>query len=321
MRDFPHKVVTFMNTRFVETFILLAHVGSVRQVAKQMHTTPGAISMRVRKLEAELGIVLFNWDHKTLQITAQGASLLPHAERLLQATQAFQRAAGSPARELGRIRIAVIETVVHTFLPDFMKLMSRAMPDVTIDLSVELTSNAKKQLMRRDVDLIIQVIADDSDNPFAITKPIAELPIHWVARPRAVPARDRVRKVLSRQMLTQMRGSAPYESAVSIAQQLASEHGVLASELRISGSPSLATLVSLVKEGVGVAIMPGILVKDSLEQGELQELPLPSPPSFKIATSHMKNASPLVSEVAEIVHKVCRTYCKRQGEHWIISHG
>lgn len=306
-----------MNTRFVETFILLAHVGSVRQVARQMHSTPGAISMRVRKLEAELGTVLFNWDHKTLQITAQGAQLLPHAERLLQATQALERAASSPAKEQGRIRIAVIETVVHTFLPDFMKFMSRVMPDVTIDLSVELTSNLKDQLMRREVDLLIRVIAEEGENPFAITKPIAELPIHWVARPRAVPARDMVRKVLGKQLLTQMRGSAPYESAVTIAQQLASEHGVLASELRISGSPSLAALVSLVREGVGVAIMPGILVKDSLDSKELQELPLPTPPSFKIATSHMKNASPLVFQVADIANKVCRTYCKRQGAHWI----
>lgn len=310
-----------MNTRFVETFILLAHVGSVRQVAKQMNSTPGAISMRVRKLEAELGMVLFNWDHKTLQITAQGARLLPHAERLMAATQALQRAANSPGKEQGRIRIAVIETVVHTFLPDLMKFMSRAMPDVIIDLSVELTSHAKEQLMRREVDLIVRVIADDADNPFAVTKPIAALPIHWVARPRAVPARDRVRQVLSKQILTQMRGSAPFESAVTIAHQLASEHGVLASELRISGSPSLAALVSLAKEGVGVAIMPGILVKDSLENGELQELPLPSPPPFKIATSHLKNASPIVSEVADIVSKVCRAYCKRHGEHWMINLG
>lgn len=310
-----------MNTRFVETFVLLAHVGSVRQVARQLNSTPGAISMRVRKLEAELGTVLFNWDHKTLQITDEGLRLLPYAQRLLEATQAFQRAASSPARAQGRIRIAVIETVVHTFLPDFMKFMSRTLPDVMIDLSVELTAHAKEQLMRREVDLIVRVIADDGDNPFAMTRSIADLPIHWVARPRAVPARDRVRKVLGQQLLTQMRGSAPYEAAVNLARQLAAEHGVLASELRISGSPSLAALVSLVREGVGVAIMPGILVKDCLDSGELQELPLPSPASFRIGTSHMKDVSPLVSEVADIVGKVCRAYCKRQGQHWIISPG
>lgn len=310
-----------MNTRFVETFVLLARVGSVRQVARQMHTTPGAISMRVRKLEAELGIVLFNWDHKTLQITEAGAHLLPYAERVIESTQAFERAASVPGQELGRIRIGVIETVVHTFLPEFMKAMSRSLPGVTIDLTVELSANLKEQLMRREVDLLIRVIGDETGNPFAVTKPVVELPIHWVAKPRAVPARDMIRKVLGKQLLTQMRGSAPYVAAVAIAYQLAAEHGVLASDLRITGSPSLAALVSLVRKGVGVAIMPGLLVKDSIERAELQELSLPTPPSFQIATSYMRNASPLVSEAADIANKVCRNYCKRQGEYWIVSLG
>lgn len=277
--------------------------------------------MRVRKLEAELGTVLFNWDHKTLQITEAGTRLLAYAERLIQATQAFERAASVPGTEHGRIRLGVIETVVHTFLPDFMKAMSRAMPGVTIDLTVELSSHLKEQLMRREVDLLIRVTGDEAENPFALTKPVADLPIHWVARPRAVPARDRVRKVLGKQLLTQMRGSAPYEAAVALAHQLAAEHGVLASELRIAGSPSLAALVSLVREGVGVAIMPGVLVKDSLERGELQELPLPAPPSFQVATSYRKDAPAVVSEAAGIAHKVCRQYCKRQGAHWINSLG
>lgn len=310
-----------MNTRFVETFVLLARIGSVRQVARQLHSTPGAISMRVRKLEAELGVVLFNWDHKTLQITDDGIRLLPFAERLMEATQALENSATAPGHEQGRIRIGVIETVVHTFLPEFMKAMARLMPGVTIDLSVELTVNLKEQLMRREVDLLVRVQGEEGSSPFSITKPAVELPIHWVARPRTVPARDIVRKVLGKQLLTQMRGSAPYESAVAIAQQLAAEQGMLPSELRITGSPSLAALVSLVREGVGVAIMPGVLVKDSIERGELQELALPAPPPLRLVTTHMKNASPMVLQAADIVQKVCRNYCRRQGEHWITFNG
>lgn len=306
-----------MNTRFVETFVLLAHIGSVRQVAKRLYSTPGAISMRVKKLEAELNVVLFNWDHKTLQLSPDGLRLLPYAERLLESTQQLERMAKSPSREKSKIRIGIIETVVHTFLPEFMKEMNRLMADVTLDLSVELTTSLKEQLMRRDIDLLIRVKDDESNNPFAITRPIAELPIHWIAHPRLIPTHDLVRNILSKQLLTQMRGSVPYESAVAVAQQLASAHGLLPSELRISGTPSLATLVALVREGVGVAIMPGILVKEPLEHHALQELALPGSPPFQLAISYMKNASPLIADVANIAHNVCRNYCQRQGEHWI----
>ncbi|KAA8995752.1 LysR family transcriptional regulator [Affinibrenneria salicis] len=306
-----------MNTRFVETFVLLAHIGSVRQVAKRMHSTPGAISMRVKKLEAQLNAVLFNWDHKTLQLTSDGLRLLPYAERLMESTQQLERMAKFPVKEKGKIRIGIIETVVHTFLPELMKVMNRMMADVTIDLSVELTTDLKIQLMRRDVDLLIRVKDDESDNPFAITRAIAEVPIHWIAHHRLIPPHDLVRNILSKQLLTQMRGSVPYESAVAIAQQLAAEQGLLPSELRISGTPSLATLVALAREGVGVAIMPGVLVKEPLERHELQELALPGSLPFQMAISYMKNASPLISDVAEIARKVCRNYCRHQGEHWI----
>jgi DNA-binding transcriptional LysR family regulator len=88
-------------------------------------------------------------------------------------------------------------------------------------------------------------------------------------------------------------------------------------ELRISGSPSLAALVSLVREGVGVGIIPGILVKEQIERGELVELPLPPPVAFKVALSHQPNPTPIVLQTAEIARKVCRAYCRRVGEQWV----
>jgi len=44
-----------MNTRFVETFLTLARLGSFRATATAMHATPAAISLRIKTLESELG--------------------------------------------------------------------------------------------------------------------------------------------------------------------------------------------------------------------------------------------------------------------------
>ena len=48
-----------MNSRFLETFIALARTPHLRRVAERMHATPGALSMRIRSLEQELGVALF----------------------------------------------------------------------------------------------------------------------------------------------------------------------------------------------------------------------------------------------------------------------
>ena len=109
-----------MNIRFVETFVALARVGHLRRVAEQLHATPGAISMRVRALERELDVSLIHWDRKKLQLTAEGARLLHHAEALLEAERTLVRIARSGSAAAGRIRVGVIETAVQTCLPDFM---------------------------------------------------------------------------------------------------------------------------------------------------------------------------------------------------------
>jgi DNA-binding transcriptional LysR family regulator len=102
-----------------------------------------------------------------------------------------------------------------------------------------------------------------------------------------------------------------------MAQQLAAQNGMLSSDLRISGSPSLAALVSLVREGLGVAIMHGMLVAPQLESGELVELDLPTPPSFRITTWYPKNPAPGVTDTAQVLRRVCKSYCRRVGPNLV----
>ncbi|MDB5999161.1 MAG: LysR family transcriptional regulator, partial [Rhizobacter sp.] len=80
---------------------------------------------------------------------------------------------------------------------------------------------------------------------------------------------------------------------------------------------SLAALVSLVREGVGVGIIPGLLVKEQLDRGELVELALPAPPAFNVALSHQPDALPIVLRTAEVARQACKTYCKRFEARWV----
>ena len=304
-----------MNTRFVETFVVLARVGSVRRVAEQLNATPGAISMRVNALEKELGVTLFDWDHKKLQLTAEGARLLRHAEALVEATRTLERTAQSSTAAVGRIRLGMIETAVHTCLPDLMKAVAVHLPDIQLDLKVDLTSHLAEQLMQREVDLILRV-GGESQNPYVVTEDLMEFPMHWIARRGLVPVRDPM-KALQKQLLMLMRGTMPFEASTALVQQLAAQQGMISSDLRITGSPSLAALVSLVREGVGVAVMPGIVVKENLDRGELVQLALPTPEPFRISVCYPRNVVPSVAKVGEEVRRATRGYCRRLGELWV----
>ncbi len=295
---------------------MIARIGSVRRVAEHMNATPGAISMRLRGLEAQLGVSLFEEDRRTLRLSREGTRLLRYAEGLLEATRAMQRAAAGGSEISGRIRVGVLETAVHTCLPDLMKSMRTQLPNVELDLTVELTVNLAEQLMRGSLDLILRV-GNVGDASYAVVEDLMALPIHWVAKKGLIPKRDALRSVFSHQLLTQVRGTSPHIAAVNLAQRLAAQQGLASSDLRISGSPSLAALVSLVREGIGVGIIPGLLVKEQIDRGELVVLPLPAPPAFNVALSHQPDAPSIVVRTAEVARQACRDYCKRTDERWV----
>jgi len=305
-----------VNTRFIETFVMLARVGSVRRVAEHMHATPGAISMRLSSLESELGVALFHYDHKTLRLTQDGTRLLRYAEVLLEATRSMRQAARSDGEVAGRIRVGVIESVVHTWLPDLMKAMHSTLPAVEPDLTVDLTVHLADGMLRGNLDMLLRVGSGERSN-FAASTELMELPVHWIAKRGLVPRRDMLRKVLKRQLLAQMRGSVPYIAAEKLAHELAVKCGMSSSDLRLTGSPSLAAMVSLVREGIGVAIIPGLFVKEYIERGELEELPLPPPPPFSVAMWYKADALPIVQRTAEVARNACKAYCKRHEEKWV----
>ncbi len=305
-----------MNLRFLETFTTLARIGNVRRTAEAMHVTPSTISMRISSLEDELGHALFHHDQKGLTLTEQGARLLPHAESVLSATRRFQEAVGDSDAISGRVRVGVMESVVHTCLPALIKAVRARLPEVELDLSVDLTESLTTNLMRGTLDLIL-CVGKERRSAYLACQDLMNLSVHWVARRGLVPPDNFMQKTLSHPLLTPMTGTGPHQEAVFLAQQLAIENDFPVDMLRVSGSPSLAALVALAREGMGVAIVPGLFVKEQIERGELELLPLPSPPDLLVSQWRHPNAAPAVLHVAHVLREACVQYCRQQGESWV----
>src|SRR3546814_9632795 len=103
-----------MNTRFIETFVTLAHLKSFRATAGVLHATPAAISLRVKSLEDELHTELIDRSSKTFRLTANGNHLLSHAHSVMDAVRKMQAAAHQEDTVRGCLRLGVNETVIHS---------------------------------------------------------------------------------------------------------------------------------------------------------------------------------------------------------------
>jgi DNA-binding transcriptional LysR family regulator len=82
--------------------------------------------------------------------------------------------------------------------------------------------------------------------------------------------------------------------------------------------PSVAAIVQLVKDGYGVAAIPGLFVSDSLESGELVELPVqPAPPSIIVSMCLRAGSGMLVHAAAATARLVCAGYCAQIDQRYI----
>src|SRR5688572_16280070 len=85
-------------------FVEAARLLSFRATGRVVGLTPAAVGQRIQKLEEQLGVKLFHRTTRTVVLTEAGLSVLPYAERALDAGAACARAArgelGPPAMEL-----------------------------------------------------------------------------------------------------------------------------------------------------------------------------------------------------------------------------
>ena len=144
-----------MNHKRLETFVWVASLGSFRKAAERMHTTQPAISARIANLESELGVKLFEREvgSSPIVLSAKGKDLLPYAEKILYQSEQLRKRAGSTSAYSGVLRLGVSETIAHTWLSTFLGRLHSEMPNLDVELTVEITSTLSAGIKDRSIDL------------------------------------------------------------------------------------------------------------------------------------------------------------------------
>ena len=309
-----------MNTRFLETFVTLAQLRSFRATARVMHATPAAISLRIKTLEEELQTELIDRTSKDFRLTPTAEYLLGHAKAVVDATRRLQAAAHKDSAIRGRLRLGVIESVVHSWLAQYMRELNVLYPELEVDLAVDMSHVLERRLRARELDLVIQVEGVDCDD--IVSEALAIYPLHWIARKGLLDTRKEglSQRLLQLPILTFGRGTAPQRMLEEIVSKMANLAAIPLEQTRITCSPSVAAIVQLVKDGYGVAAIPSLFVSSFLDSGDFIELPVhPEPPSIIVSMCLHSNAQVPVHAAANAARQACASYCAQVDPRYIKS--
>ncbi|RBI65424.1 LysR family transcriptional regulator [Vreelandella sulfidaeris] len=138
----------------LRAFVAVAKTGSVSRAAEQLHLTQPAISLKLKQLQANLGLNLFSRRPQGLALTADGHALLPAAEKALASAHAFEQTAGALHSTLrGKLTIGTIVDPEFLRLGAFLsRLMARA-PQLETELHHGMSGSVLNRIEQGDLDV------------------------------------------------------------------------------------------------------------------------------------------------------------------------
>src|SRR5579872_4784498 len=141
----------------IETFLWVVTLGSFRGAGQRLNTTQPAISQRIAQLEQELGVKLLNRDHRVISPTPSGRQLMLYAEKLISLRTEMIAEVGDSSAMRGVLRLGVAETLVHTWLPELIKSVNTAHPNLSLEIEVDITPDLSARLLGQEIDLAFLV--------------------------------------------------------------------------------------------------------------------------------------------------------------------
>jgi len=129
-----------MEIRDLNAFLALAGELHFGRAAARLHMTQPPFSLRIRKLEEEMGVALFARTSRCVRLTEAGRVLLAEAPRVLEGLgRAVELARAAAAGKAGRVRVGYVGPALDTGFPRCLKRFSQQYPDVGLDLEEAVT--------------------------------------------------------------------------------------------------------------------------------------------------------------------------------------
>ena len=162
-----------LDLQILRAFVLAAREGNVSRAAERLHLTQPAVSLQLKRLAEETGLQLFTRTPHGLALTADGAALLPQAERVLAAVGDLQQAARNLQGTVrGALRIGTILDPEFTRLGVFLRELVESAPQIETELRHGMSGTVLAQVLRGELDVGFHLDTDD-DGEAAAPAPLA----------------------------------------------------------------------------------------------------------------------------------------------------
>lgn len=256
-----------LNYHHLRYFWAVAHEGNLTRAAEKLHVSQSAVSVQIQKLERSLGHALFDRSGRDLVLTEAGHVVLDHADAIFSIGDELLGTLHESGEGRAVLRVGSVATLSRNFQLRFLAPLF-ARDDVETVVRSGSLESLLGLLEGHDIDVVLAntVPPREADTTWVAHR-IAEQPLSLIGGPDvAAPGQD-LATLLSLYPLV----LPAHESGIRIGfDALADRLGIrprIAAEV-----DDMAMLRLVARERIGLAVIPGIVVRDELASGELVEI-------------------------------------------------
>lgn len=259
--------------RFLRTFAAVARYGSFALAAEHMALTQSAVSMQMRALEEEFDHALLDSAGRSIALNTMGLTLLPYAQQILAQYDAMRMLSAGLEAPIGPVTIGTVESAVSA-LAEAVTQIKAAQPRLEVRIMTAKSIELAERVDTGDIDCAVLVEAPGRLPARARWTPLYREPIVVLAPANLKSAS--VRELLEGERF--LRFDATQRTGAVIDRALRRERIKVSTFLELS---SLEGLVALVRQGVGVTVVPLLRRSTWNHEDALRVVPLPGETEYR----------------------------------------
>ncbi|AFL49074.1 LysR family hydrogen peroxide-inducible transcriptional activator [Sinorhizobium fredii] len=263
-------MLTLRQMRYFDALATARHFGRAAELA---HVSQPALSAQIMEMEGHLGVKLVERSRGGVFLTGKGEDVLARVRAILSDVDRLEESARANSGTLeGRVRLGIIPTLAPYLVPQLIPYLRARYAGIEIELKESLTDRLVADLGDGRLDAIVAALPIDADG--ITTRPLFSDRFYMAVA-------DNDRNVLM---------SPLTEAQVDISQLLLLEEGhclrdqALAvcntagkRQLMSFGATSMATLLQMVANGMGMTLIPEIAIPSEAARNAIRIVPFAAP--------------------------------------------